>query len=198
MCRRCVRQRPEGPFAMCHSPLSSYFLSSLSCPINKAIKRPSIHPSIFFRLSGAGSQGQLPEQGHPDFPLPGHFLQLFREDPKAFPGQLSDIVTPACPGYSLGSPPSGTCQEHLPREAKKIIWKTKHTLYESDTCMTGWKLVNDTDSSCLKRCFCLGWLGHDRVFLDPLREPKTIRKIISCFVFFVFFPQELYVLLACW
>ena len=66
----------------------------------------SIHPSIFVRLCGAESQGQLPEQGHPDFP--GHFLQLSREDPKAFPGQLSDIVTPACPGSSSGSPPGGT------------------------------------------------------------------------------------------
>ena len=74
----------------------------------------SIHPSIFFRLSRVGLRGQLPEQGHPDFPHPGHFLQLFWEDPKAFPGQLGDIVTPACPGSSPGSPPGGTCQEHLP------------------------------------------------------------------------------------
>ena len=79
----------------------------------------SIHPSIFVCLSGAGSRGQLPEQGHPDFPLPGHFLQLFQEDPKAFPGQLGDIVTPACPGSSSGSPPSGICQEHLLRKASR-------------------------------------------------------------------------------
>ena len=72
---------------------------------------------FFFFLSRAGSQGQLPQQGHPDFPLPGHFLQLFRENPKAFPGQLSDIVTLACPGSSSGSLPSGTCQEDFLREA---------------------------------------------------------------------------------
>ena len=77
------------------------------------------HPSIFVRLSGAGSWGQLPEQGHSDFSLPGHFLQLFREDPKAFQGQLSNSVTPACPGSSSVSPPGGTCQEHLPREASR-------------------------------------------------------------------------------
>ena len=40
------------------------------------------HPSIVFSLFGAGSQGQLSEQGHPDFLVPGHFLWLFREDPK--------------------------------------------------------------------------------------------------------------------
>ena len=36
-----------------------------------------------------------------------------------FPGQSSDIVTPACPGSFLGSPPSGACQEHLPRKASR-------------------------------------------------------------------------------
>ena len=75
--------------------------------------------SIFDRLSGAGTRGQLPKQGHPDFPLPEHFLQLSWEDPKAFPGQLGDIVTPTCPGSSSRSPPSGTCQEHLLREASR-------------------------------------------------------------------------------
>ena len=44
-----------------------------------------------------------------------HFLPLAPpEDPKAFPGQPSDIVTPVCPGTSSGSPPGGAYQEHLP------------------------------------------------------------------------------------
>ena len=51
------------------------------CWIFSAI-HPSIHPSIFFRLSGAGSRGQLSEQGRPDFPLPGRFLQLLRRIPR--------------------------------------------------------------------------------------------------------------------
>ena len=96
---------------------------TVTCPAPSSGRRVDVskhlqmvHPSIFVYLSGAGSQGQLPEQGRPDFPLPGYFLQLFREDPKAFPGQLGDIVTPACPGSSSGSPPRGACQEHLPRE----------------------------------------------------------------------------------
>ena len=38
---------------------------------------PSIHPSIIVRLSGAGLRGQLPEQGHPDFPLPGHLWNVW-------------------------------------------------------------------------------------------------------------------------
>ena len=36
-----------------------------------------------------------------------------------FPGQLSDIVSPICPGSSSGSPPGGTCQEYLPKEASQ-------------------------------------------------------------------------------
>ncbi|CAM4549908.1 unnamed protein product [Leuciscus chuanchicus] len=80
---------------------------------------PSIHPSIFFRLSGAGSRGQQSKQGCPDFPLPRHFLQLFRGDTEAFPGQPGDIVPPACPRSSPGSPPGGTCLEHLPGKASR-------------------------------------------------------------------------------
>lgn len=56
---------------------------------------------------------------HPDFPLPGHFLQLFQDDSKAFLGQPSDTVAPACPGSSPGSSPGGTCPRHLPRETAR-------------------------------------------------------------------------------
>ncbi|KAK3560940.1 hypothetical protein QTP86_023134, partial [Hemibagrus guttatus] len=56
----------------------------------------------------AGSRGQQSKQGCPDFPLPRHFLQLFRRDPEAFPGQPRDIVSAACPG-----------SEHLPRETSR-------------------------------------------------------------------------------
>ncbi|KAK3543987.1 hypothetical protein QTP70_032746, partial [Hemibagrus guttatus] len=48
-----------------------------------------------------------------------HFLQLFRRDPEAFPGQPRDIVSPACPGSSLGPLPGGACPEHLSRETSR-------------------------------------------------------------------------------
>ncbi|KAK3508267.1 hypothetical protein QTP70_017786 [Hemibagrus guttatus] len=48
-----------------------------------------------------------------------HFLQLFRRDPKVFPGQPRDIVSPACPGSSPGPLPGGACPEHLPRETSR-------------------------------------------------------------------------------
>ncbi|XP_062311935.1 uncharacterized protein LOC134016604 [Osmerus eperlanus] len=79
---------------------------------------PSIHPSSS-ACPGVGSRGQQPKQGGPDFPLPGHFHQLFLGDPEAFPGQPRDIVPPACPGSSPGPLPSGTCPEHLTREASR-------------------------------------------------------------------------------
>ncbi len=77
----------------------------------------SIHPSIFFRLSGAGSHPS--KQRCPDLPLPRHFLQLFRGDTEPFPGQPGDIVSPACPRSSPGPPPGGTRLEHLPGKASR-------------------------------------------------------------------------------
>ena len=77
------------------------------------VKCDKVHPSIFVHLSGAGSWGQLLEQGHPDLPLHGHFLQLFQEDPKAFPGGIWN----RCPSHlswllsmwsSSGSTPSSS------------------------------------------------------------------------------------------
>lgn len=41
-------------------------------------------------------------------------LQLLQGVGKVFLGQLSDIVTPACPGSSSGLPPRGACMEYLP------------------------------------------------------------------------------------
>ncbi|KAM9705111.1 thioredoxin reductase 1, cytoplasmic-like isoform 2-T2 [Menidia menidia] len=80
---------------------------------------PSIHPSIVHRLFEVGSRGQQPEQGNPGFPLPGHFSQLLRGDPEAFPGQPGHIVPPAGPGSSSGPSPGGTSPEHLPREVAR-------------------------------------------------------------------------------
>ncbi|KAK3544053.1 hypothetical protein QTP86_000397 [Hemibagrus guttatus] len=78
-----------------------------------------IHSFIVFRLSGVGSRGQQSKEGCPDLPLPRHFLQLFRRDPKTFPGQPRDIVSPACPGSSPGPLPGGACLEHLSRETSR-------------------------------------------------------------------------------
>ncbi|TWW77684.1 hypothetical protein D4764_12G0010740 [Takifugu flavidus] len=48
------------------------------------------HPSIIYRLSGVGSQGQQPKQRGPDFPLPSYFFQLAWGDSQAFPDQSRD------------------------------------------------------------------------------------------------------------
>lgn len=52
-----------------------------------------------------------------DFPLHGHFLQLFQEDTKVFPGQLSDTFPPVRPGSSLWPPLGGTCLDTSYRQA---------------------------------------------------------------------------------
>ena len=56
----------------------------------------SIYPSSpAYQWSGRGGSS-------PDLPLPSHFIQLFRGDLEAFPGQLRDIVPSACPRYPEG------------------------------------------------------------------------------------------------
>ncbi|KAI3351285.1 hypothetical protein L3Q82_005619 [Scortum barcoo] len=83
--------------------------------------KPFIHPYIHLQTldPGPGRGRQQSEQRCPDFPHPRHFLQLFRGDPEAFPGQPRDIVSPACPWSSPRPPSGGTCLEHLPREASR-------------------------------------------------------------------------------
>lgn len=82
------------------------------CP-HKMNKVASIHLSILLVCPGSEQQS---EQGHPDFLLPGLFLQLFQEDPNMFPGQPGDIDTSACSGSFWGFLPGGTCPERLLRE----------------------------------------------------------------------------------
>ncbi|KAK3542791.1 hypothetical protein QTP70_002995 [Hemibagrus guttatus] len=93
-----------------------------SCSARRVLLLKPVH--VRARLKFAREHLDDPEEdwenviwGSRDFPLPRHFLQLFRRDPEAIPGQLRDIVSPACPGSSPGSLPGGG--QHLPRETSR-------------------------------------------------------------------------------
>jgi len=64
--------------------------------------RTSIHP-----LSAAYPGGQQTQQADPGFPLTRDTVQLTLGDPEALPGQLGDMIPPACRGLSLGLLPDG-------------------------------------------------------------------------------------------
>lgn len=63
--------------------------------------------SIFHCLSGSGSWGQQFQKRSPDTLL--HFHQLHWEDPKAFPSQPKQIISPACPQSVPGKPEPSLC-----------------------------------------------------------------------------------------
>lgn len=73
-------------------------------------------PSIFFCLSGAGSQGQQCEQRSPDSFLPSHHLQFIR----GFLDPPRCIISPVCPtGSTPGHSPSRTYAEHFNHKASR-------------------------------------------------------------------------------
>ncbi|KAK3535221.1 hypothetical protein QTP70_004776 [Hemibagrus guttatus] len=77
------------------------------------ITKDSILPTI---AKGGGAEAGKAKTESKPVESKKTFNSLFRRDPEAFPGQPRDIVSPACPGSSLGPLPGGACPENLPRE----------------------------------------------------------------------------------
>lgn len=50
---------------------------------------------------------------------PGHFHQLFLENPAALLSQPRHIISPVCPGLPL-PPPRRTCLKHLLKEVSRV------------------------------------------------------------------------------
>lgn len=74
--------------------------------------RNSFHPSSREASPESGCRNKKAE-----FPLPGHFIQLFQGDLEAFPGQLKNIVSAVIQSFSLG-PLVGGKTENLIRETE--------------------------------------------------------------------------------
>lgn len=84
------------------------YLADFSWRSTNVHQHSSIRPSIFFHSSRVGLWGHQPKQRNSDFPLLSHLAQLLLGNSKTFPGQLWNIVLPACSRPSYGSPPGGT------------------------------------------------------------------------------------------
>lgn len=98
-------------FYICFFYVSSFYI--LPRQQNHLISQTLLY--FTFTSSSATDPGSSSQES-PDCPLPSVFHQLFRGHPKAFPGQLGDIVCLHC---ALGPPLSWGCLKHLPREASR-------------------------------------------------------------------------------
>lgn len=59
------------------------------------------NPSISAVYLGLRCCGHQSKQKHPDLPLSGHILQLFRENTKMFPSQPRGVISPVSPGSAF-------------------------------------------------------------------------------------------------
>ena len=108
-----------------------YLLKEVFYHINPMVREhciqdPSIHPSSAAYLeSGCGCSCFSSEPQTP-FPWP-RMLNLTGES-QALSGQRGDVIPPPGPGSTPRSPPSWSCQEHLPRKAS---WWPPHQIPKS-------------------------------------------------------------------
>ncbi|KAK3525040.1 hypothetical protein QTP86_013476 [Hemibagrus guttatus] len=92
----------------------------ISARIKGKVYRTVVRPAMLYGLETVSlRKRQESELEVAELKMLRHFLQLFWRDPKAFPGQPKDIVSPACPGSSPGPLPGGACPEHLSRETSR-------------------------------------------------------------------------------
>lgn len=87
------------------------------------IRYQKLHPSIdpyihFFSYAhpGLGRGGSSLTKDAQTFLSPANYSSLSGGNTKAFPGQLRDLISQACPGSALGPPSSRIFPEHLNQE----------------------------------------------------------------------------------
>lgn len=110
-------------WSMLHSLAESYCDLSMSVKVLTKVLTQMIRSwninVLGVCLSTAGSWRQETRQRSPDLSVPNHFLQPIWGNTQAFPGELKDVFSPACPCFAPGAPPSRLCLEHLTQEGPR-------------------------------------------------------------------------------
>ena len=88
---------------------------------------PSIHCQLLIQSWVAGTAASAASAVSPRLPSPWPGWLTLTGESQALPGQRRDIIPPPGPGSTPRSPPSWTCQEHLPRKAP---WLHPHWMPE--------------------------------------------------------------------
>lgn len=130
-----------------------------------------IHPSTHLRpLIRAPVTRAAALAGKPRLLYRSYFIQLFQRDPKAFPGQPWDAISPAWPGSSWGPPAGGMCPENLTRG---VSWKhPARCLNQLIWLRSMWRSSGWT---------CWGALPDPQDFVIPLKvvDDVTMRETIE-------------------
>lgn len=74
---------------------------------------------IYIFINSSASEGSSLSKDTQNLPLPNYPLQLIWRNTAAFPGQLRDVISQACPGCVLGHHSGGKFRKHFSQEVPR-------------------------------------------------------------------------------
>ncbi|KAK3555297.1 hypothetical protein QTP86_014982 [Hemibagrus guttatus] len=119
-CAKDVKKRVQAGWNLWRKVSGVLCDRKISARIKGKVYRTVVRPAMLYGLETVSlRKRQESELEVAELKMLRHFLQFFRRDPEAFPGQSRDIVSPTCPGSTPGPPPGRACPEHLYKETSR-------------------------------------------------------------------------------